>query len=59
MGLPNRHLAFTEGDHDGLCKSLILLAHLDLLILQMSQKHAVCWQKCGTSETIEKSPNGK
>ena len=31
-----------KGDRDDLCKSLILQALLDLLILQMSPKHAIC-----------------
>jgi len=29
--LARRHPVFTKGDRDGLCKSLILLARLDLL----------------------------
>jgi len=45
--------ACTTGTTVVRCKLLILLARADLLILEISQKWAVCGQKCGTDKTKE------
>ena len=61
MGLLKRP---ARRDRDDCCKFEmtfvnLLIRRLDLLILEMPQKHSVLLTKMRTSETIETIPNGK